>query len=141
MTFSYNDSELSSDLNRVRRLIGDVSSTSAEFSDEEVEFFIDEGNNIYGAVALAAHSLAAKYADKVTKSVGELSISLSDKYEHFKSLAIKFEGLADLKGSPQIYAGGISKSDKDNREADSDRTEPDFYRGEFDFEGISSTNG
>ncbi len=142
MTFTYASTNLTTDLAKVRRLIGDTSSASAEFTDEEVTFFIGEEGTIYGAASIACESLAAKYAKKVDKSAGDLRISLSHKYEHFKGLAEKFRLDAKTKGAPSLYAGGISVSDKDTQESDSDRVDPDFYKGQFDYSGttISSTN-
>ena len=35
----------------------------------------------------------------------------------------------------KVYAGGISISDKDDRRADTDRVQPRFKRGQFDFPG------
>lgn len=141
MTFTYASTSLTTDLAKVRRLIGDTSSGSAEFTDEEVNFFIGEEGTIYGAASLACESLAAVYADKVDKSAGDLSISLSHKYEHYKTLGEQFRVTAKSKGAPALYAGGISVSDKDTQESDSDRVTPDFYKEQFDYQGttISST--
>lgn len=139
--FSYNSDDLSTSLNQVRRLIGDVNSTSAEFSDDEVNFFVDAESNIYGASAMACRSLSAKYAVAVDKAVGDLKISLSDKYEHYRKLTQDFELKALKKGAPTIYGGGTSRSDKTSRGNDSDRTPNAFVRNQNDFSGTNSLVG
>lgn len=141
MAFTYN-SDVSSDLNKVRLLISDTNSTSALFDDAEINTFIALESNIFGAASIACESLAAVYAQKVNKTVGKLKIDLSDKYEHYRGLADKYRGLSKTKGTPQLFAGGISKASKDTYEADTDRVEPSFYRDMHDYDGsvISSTN-
>lgn len=137
MTWTYNNADLTTSLNRVRRLIGDVNSTSPLFTDEEINFYIDENASIYSAAAIACQSLAAEYADAVTKSVGPLSITMSDKFKHYNSLASQFTVQASQTGTPQLYAGGISKADKLTKEQDTDRDEPWFSRDMDDY--IEST--
>ncbi len=133
--FTYNDADLTTDLNKVRRLVGDVNSTSPEFQDEEMNFFIDEEANIYSAAALACTNLAVRYAQHIDKSLDGFSLSASQKYEHYKELAAEYTAKAKVKGTPQVYSGGISVSDKTTIEADTDIPTPDFYRGQFDYPG------
>jgi len=40
-------------------------------------------------------------------------------------------------GTGKLYAGGISKSDKDTREADTDRVDPRFQRDQFRMSGTA----
>ena len=50
-------------LDKVRLLIGDTDATTAELSDDEVNFFITErASNIYLSAADCCDALAAKYA-------------------------------------------------------------------------------
>lgn len=139
MTFTYSSTNLTTDLAKVRRLIGDTASATAEFTDEEINFYIDTESNIYGAASVACGSLAAKYASKVNKTVGKLKIDASDKYKHFKELSESYKAKAKVKGAPTLYAGGISVADKDSQKADSDRVEPAFYRDMGDYLTESST--
>lgn len=137
--FTYNSDDLSTDLNKVRRLINDVNSTSAQFQDEEISFFIDTESNIYGAASIACEALAAKYGGQVDKAVGDLKISLGQKYDHYRGLADKYNIRAKQKGAVQLYGGGISKADKLTQESDTDRVEPAFYKDMFDYETDIST--
>ena len=137
MTWTYTSSSgVSTDRDKIRLLIGDVSSSAAKtFNDEELTFFGDEGGNVYGGAAIACEAFAAYYADQVSKSVGSLRIDLSNRHDHFIKQANEFQTRAasGSVGTPQLYAGGLSISDKDTVEADTDRVQPDFYRGQDDF--------
>ena len=140
--FSYNDSDLSTDLNKVRRLIGDVNSTAGLFSDEEIEFFISEEANIYGAAAVACESLSAKFASGVSKTVGKLKINLQQKFDHYEKLSETFKTKSKTKGGIQLFAGGISQAQKDSEESNTDRVAPSFARDFMDFPGTGlSENG
>lgn len=138
--WTFNPDDMTTDLNKVRRLIGDVSSTAPLFQDEEIDFFTSSETNVFGAASLACESLAGLYAAQVNKQVGPLRLDASQKYDHFRDLAGRYAVLAKSKGSPQIYAGGISVSDKDTQEADTDRDAPYFKRGWDDFAGTTLTS-
>jgi len=140
MTFSYNDADLSTDLNKVRRLINDVNSSSPFFTDEEVGFFIDQDSNIFGAASIACRALATRFASGVSKSVGKLSISLEQKFDHYDALSTQYASLATSKGAPQVFAGALTKTQKNTLESNTDRVEPAFYRDMFDFVGRVSSS-
>jgi len=135
VSFTYNPNDLTTNLNQLRNLIQDVSSTAPEFQDAEIDFYNDQSSSIYSAAMLASNVLSMKYAQEVDKTVGKLKLAASKKSEHYKDMASEFKLMAEEKGSQQLYAGGISISDKDTVEADTDRVEPDFSKGMFDFEG------
>lgn len=62
MAFTYSADNLSTDLAKVRRLIGDTDSTNALFTDAEVLYFISTGGSVYMAAALATRAIAASKA-------------------------------------------------------------------------------
>ena len=133
--FSYNDSDLTTDLNQVRLLIQDTSSTDAQFSDEEIGFFIDTESNVHAAARAGCLALAAKTATAVSKTVGELKIELQQKHEHYLSLAAQYKDAAATKGSVQLFAGGLTQSGKEAERADTDRVDPKFIRDQDQFPG------
>ena len=139
--FSYNDSDLSTELNQVRLLIEDTNSTSVLFSDEEIEFFISQEANIYGAAAVACESLQAKFAGGVSKTVGKLSIELQQRVAHYKDLAETYKAKSKMKGGIQLFAGGLSESQKDAVNSNTDRVQPDFFRDMMDFPGTGTNQG
>ena len=80
MTYSGNPSP--SDRDTVRFLIGDT--TVPEFlTDEEIDWCLIEEVNIYLAGALCCESIAARLAQEIDKSVGDISVQLSQKYAHY----------------------------------------------------------
>lgn len=115
----------------VRLNVGDTDNDALQFTDAEIAFFLSQGAaNVLVASIGAAHALAAKYARRVDKAVGDLRISYSHLQKHYAELAGRLE--YDLAKSPaggSPYAGGISIADKDSNRADTDRPRPDFYRG------------
>lgn len=133
--FSYNDSDLSTELNQVRRLIGDVNSTGVLFSDEEIGFYIDQEANIYGAASVACESLQAKFAGGVSKTVGKLSIELQQRVTHYKDLAETYKAKSKMKGGIQLFAGGLSISQKEAERSNTDRVDPSFRRDFMDLPG------
>ena len=62
MTFTYSNTNVSSELARVRLLIADTDSTNALFTDEEIAFFLDDGGSVYMAAAVANRAIAATRA-------------------------------------------------------------------------------
>jgi len=131
MTFTYaSTAPASSDRSYIRLRIGDTSSGSARFSDEELDAFLSVESNKYLAAAVAAESLMALYATKVDKSVGRLRISMQQASGHFSKLAMRLRAEASMRVAP--YAGGISIADKQDQNADTDRVNPSFSMGQYD---------
>ena len=110
----------------VRLLLKDTSSGSALYSDAEITFFLTHyRNNIWRAASGAAQGLSAREAE--SKSVGDLAIAGFGK--SWRELAAEYRLHADSHVS--LYAGGISVSDKQDAEADTDRVQPAFTRTLF----------
>lgn len=61
MAFTY-DVTLSTDLAKVRRLVGDTDSANALFTDAEMNFFITAGGSMYMAAAMAVRAIASSKA-------------------------------------------------------------------------------
>ena len=131
MSFSYaSTNAASSSLSWVRLRLGDTSSGSARFQDEEINAMVSVEGNKYLGAAVLAESAAALYATRVDKTVGRLSISYQQASDHFTRLAIRLRHELNMRAAP--YAGGISVADKDAVEADTDRVQPAFSMGQFD---------
>jgi len=110
----------------VRLLLKDLTSATALYADAEIGFFLTHhGNNVWRAAASAAQGLSARTAE--SKSVGDLAISGFGK--SWRELAIEYNLHADR--HVVSYAGGLSISDKDRQEDDTDRVQPAFTRTLF----------
>lgn len=110
----------------VRLLLKDLTSGSPLYADAEIAFFLTHhNNNVWRAAASAATGLSAREAE--SKSVGDLSISGFGK--SWKDLAAEYRRHAD--SHVVSYAGGLSISDKQMAETDTDRVRPAFTRTLF----------
>jgi hypothetical protein len=127
----------------VRLYIGDISTSTASelFSDGEIDFFVAEYANSALAAAAAVKSIigtsrAKTVAGAVSKQVGDLKLDygnidvagiLTGKAKQLRVLGVR-------KVKP--YAGGISESDKDATESDTDLDNYHFRIGQFDHPGL-----
>lgn len=133
MTWSYNPA-LSTNLDRVRFLIGDTNTNDQLLANEEITWILTQQSDVYSAAAFACRGLQAKYARKATKSVGDLSIQWAEIANNFRDLHRELTALASRFGMvPTPYVGGISMSDKDFEEQDTDRAEPYYRVGLHDY--------
>lgn len=137
MAWTYTNDPTNVQLDAVRLLIGDVDGDDPQLTDEELNYFVAvEGNTISAAIA-AARALMSLFARKVDKAVGDLKVSYSQRHGHYKDLVTRLEtrqGTKDI----QVYAGGISASDKRTTEEDSDRVKPAFSRDQHRHPGVET---
>jgi hypothetical protein len=134
MSWTYASSNAgSSDLSWVRMRVGDCTSGDQLLQDEEIEANLSEMGDKYFAAARSARSISAWFSRRVQKSIGKLSISCQQASESYERLAVQLEMEGGFRATP--YCGGISVSDKENVESDSDRVLPQFYLGQTDIPG------
>lgn len=138
MSFSYSGNPGASDLDQVRFLIQDTDSTDAEFTNEEINSVLSSLSAPQAAISLVDR-LIAKYARKASnKKVGDLSIDYSQRIDALKALKKALQNdvtLGNMSGA--IYAGGISKDDKDTDLDDTDLVQPAFRIGMHDNPGTA----
>ena len=123
MTWTYS-SPASGDRDKVRTYIGDTDTNDQLLSDEQITYALEEEATIRAASALAAEWIAALFSRKADKSVGDLSISYSQRAQQYMALAAGLRSRSARAVLP--YFGGISQTTKDTREADTDRVKPAF---------------
>ncbi|GIV81724.1 MAG: hypothetical protein KatS3mg051_1188 [Anaerolineae bacterium] len=126
MTWTYSGDPAASSRDAVRFLIGDTDTNDQQITDEEIAWLLAQNGNTYVAAAAACESIAAKYARNVDASVDSARVDASQRQAHYLALAKKLRSRAAYAAVP--FAGGISESDKDTREDDTDRVEPAFTR-------------
>ncbi len=104
---AYGGDPSASSRDAVRFLIGDTDTTTALLGDDEVDFCLtEEGSNIYRAAALAAETLASEYANKRSKSVGNLSIQYGDLVQRMEAKAKMLRKRAKTKVPVEVYSAG-----------------------------------
>lgn len=132
MTWSYTLANLTlMQHDAVRWFIGDTDTNYPQLQDEEINFALTLRGNAYGAAALSASALAAKYSRLVNMSADGVSSQNAQKATAYKTLAEEYARKEAINYAIP-YAGGISISDMQTIMSNPDRV-PDIFRfGMFD---------
>lgn len=141
MTWTYNSTDISTSLARVRLMIGDTDTNDQQLTDEEINYWVNNSGGVVWAAANAAESLAAEYARRVDKSIGPASLQVSQRQKHYHDLAASLRAKAAVYSGIEPYVGGTVVSTKDELEDDTDRVEPSFARGWGDYPGTGRFTG
>ena len=138
MAWAYSGNPSSSDKDAVRFLVGDTNTADQLVTDEEITWALTEGG-VYYAAATVARSIAASFSRRVDFEVSkDLKVFYAKAAGNYNTLADKYAAKAS-RVSAMPYAGGISVSDKETQEADTDRVEPVFSKTDFmDNEGSAT---
>ena len=140
MTWTYTGDPATNARDSVRFLIGDTDTNDQLLNDDEIAWLNKEvtgsttaTTGLYGAAYRACITIASKFSREADKSVGDLSISAQQKATAYRALSKELKGLASQTGAtPTPYAGGISVSDKQSNQEDSDIYQAWFESGQFD---------
>lgn len=126
--------ELTDDVSKVRFALGDTDVENPLLSDEEITAKIAEGASILMTSAELADSIAARYARRVSISIDGASFSYGELSRSYSALAQRLRARATNEdgglGSPVVT--GISISDMDAVDANTDRVPSQFKIGQFD---------
>lgn len=132
MTFTYNAASITTDLAKVRLMIGDKDSADPLLQDEEINYFLSLNADPTRAAALAARAIAGNFSKLADKSVESVSVKYSQKAEGYFKLANHLESQSALTGRMAgPSATGIRISQIDAANAQSDRPAPDVQKGMF----------
>jgi hypothetical protein len=136
----YGNQPASNNTDALKFLVGDQSTSSSLelLSTAECNYLLGKWGSPDAAAPYAAEAIAADFADKVSKSVGDLRIDAQQQFEHYTTLAGTLRRAASFTGVP--YAGGISRADKQSVELDTDRVAPAFRIGVHDNPLVGSTS-
>ena len=134
MAWTYSDPS-TSDRDAVRFLVGDTDTTDQRVTDEEIAFALSQASDdVYLAAAICARALAGKYANLVDTKFESVSSNYSDLRDNYTRLATQLERqskkfAANGLGIPA--AGGMSISEIDSVESDTDRVPSKFRRDQY----------
>lgn len=133
MTTTYSFADLATNpKDEVRFYIGDTGVGGVwNFQDEEINYVLTDWPSALFAAAALARRLAASFAGRPSKRVGDLSINYADMVKNYLALAEELEAKASTQGM-QPYTGGISHADKEGVASDTDRVAPPFRLKQFD---------
>ena len=137
MSATYTNDPANRPIDRVRLEIDDRDTTveaNALLTDEEIQYYIDTHSNVLLAAAAAADQLAAKFAgDPKTKKVGPLDIDYGEgRSATFKAVAMRLRAQVSRRGGANLFAGGLSESEKVTENAKADKVQPRFTIGQDD---------
>lgn len=111
--------------NQIRFLVRDTNVAKKLFYDEEIDWTYTVEANVFCAAAALCESLAVASGNIGKKKVGELSIEYSPKMYRDLAGQLRARGA----GHQVPYAGGISISDKEARQANTDWVPAAIPRG------------
>jgi len=136
MVWNYSGDPGSSDRDAIRFLIGDTDELDPLIQDEEIAWVLLENPDVRLAGAVVLRALAAKLSRQGDKRVGEVSESASQMAEAFSARADELESQAMSLALPSF--GGLSISEKETLDEDTDAVQPSFRIGQDDHPEIPS---
>lgn len=128
--WTYSGDPQNSPRDAVRMWIDDTAENQPLLMDPEIDAVLVMFPNPVRAAAQCARIVAARFAKRVSKRVGDLSISFSDLSKQYFELAAELQMTADTSLRP--YSGGISRTDKATYDQNFDRERPPFRWKQFD---------
>jgi len=126
------DPSLTTDLDKVRILIGDTVEGSMQLLDEEITGILGIQASLGRAASAACKAIASKYALQVDTKNGKLSVSASQRFKHYMELAddLSKRGSDPFDGKNYVAAGmkagGLSIQEGLNDDQDVDRVSEVF---------------
>ncbi|NIU03769.1 MAG: hypothetical protein GWN29_04945 [Gammaproteobacteria bacterium] len=125
MTWTYDSTDISTDLAKVRLEIGDTNTYDQGLTDEEINRYLGS-YSLAGATLRCAQALYAKWVRDVDRSNLGMSASRSQKLQHLRDLIEYLQARASRRASP--YIGGVSQDAKDGLDEDEDHVLPAFKK-------------
>lgn len=118
---------LSTSLDKVRALIGDVDAARPLVQDETILAVLEGTPNVYAAASIVAGVLATLGAVVVRERFGDVQTDYAA--PDYATLATTLRDQAETSASfVAPYAGGLSISEKQTAEQDTDLVRPSFTR-------------
>tara|TARA_A100001037_G_scaffold98297_1_gene89736 strand:+ start:4379 stop:4855 length:477 start_codon:yes stop_codon:yes gene_type:complete len=139
MTWTYGGDPSASALAAIRFLTGDTDTNDQLINDEEIAWTNNQvtGSDtattaLYEVAYRVMIAIASKFSRLADQSVGDLKVDMFQKATNAREQAALLKQQALREGNtPTPYAGGISVSDKEIDEENSDIVQPYFSRGQF----------
>lgn len=147
MSFSYSGDPSSSVLDAIRFEIQDTNAAAPLLDDGEIKYAIREGapstplsqGEVFAAAARCCEALARRFAAQADTQFGSIKTTYSKQAEVYAERAIELRKRAQ--GSHAPFAGGLSVSEKESRESETDRVASRFKIGQFQRGNSSSEDG
>ena len=134
MTATYTDPS-NSDNDAVRFLVGDTNVSDPKLQDEEIAFaFSQASNDTYLAAAICARAIGSKFADSLDERFENVQSNGSRISDNYYALATRLEAQSKKFGSRGLgvpVAGGLTRSDIQAADQNTDRVKPKFKQDQF----------
>lgn len=151
-TYTYSGDPSLSDTDAVRSEIRDVNSNAWLLSNEEIDFYILDENQVaatsptaltaqtlYSPAARCCEVIAQAFLQQADTQIGQLKITSTKRADQYLARALTLRDKAQSYAPP--YAGGQSQSEKENFNSDADAVPPAFTRTEWDSPYVGSQDG
>ncbi|WOZ57477.1 hypothetical protein [Pseudomonas phage vB_PseuGesM_254] len=127
----YNGDPTNNPVDRVRLIVGDIWADIEILSDADYQYFLDKNDgNVNRAAMDAARTMLFKLSRYARERTGDIEVYGSDWFKQFA------KALDDMIKNPNLsislavpYAGGISKRDMRDNDADCDNVTRSIYIG------------
>ena len=103
MTWTYDGDPMGDRKDEVRLMVGDTTETTPLMQDEEIEYLLSlhvpaTGKPAWLAAAFVCDAIAGRFARQVQQSIGSLSRSAQQMFEHYRDLAAHYRMLYNTDG-------------------------------------------
>jgi hypothetical protein len=126
MTWTFDATSVSTDLAKVRLLIGDTNSASQLLTDEIINVYLSAKDSVRLAAIDCVQTILAKIAVDVDSNAMGMSGSRSQKTSQYRDLLRDLQAMSNTEA--EVYAGGTSIADADADADDDDLIQPLFDR-------------
>lgn len=138
MTWTYDVSNITpGSISEVRLKIGDTIASDQLLQDEEIAYFQTQQVCLELVCALCCDAIMNLYSRLADSTVGSVSQTMSQKAEAYRARGFDFRRQAPI----SLGFGGISQSQKDALDDDTDAVQPVFKKGADDNPGTASDMG
>jgi hypothetical protein len=131
MANTYSSTSITTDVAKVRLLVGDTNSADWLMTDEEVSYFLSVDTDIRLVAARCCDAIRGKLARNVDRSNIQLSAQRSQVMQHYMDLAaiLRTEARGDQSEGAVAYLAGSSIAERDTQRSDSSIVQAVFQRG------------
>lgn len=129
MTWTYSGNPTESDLMALRFAIQDTVEADPQFTDEELGYLLGAaGGSVTRATVAAIETLVAKYSRQADRTVGDLSVSASQRADHYRELLAQVQGSASAGALVAPAAPAVFTAQRADYDPDGALVEPTFTR-------------
>ena len=139
MTFTWDPTDLSTELAKVRATIGDTNGDDELLTDEHINAWLAYyASDVMKASVRCVRDIIAKLSRDFDRSAVGFSGSRSQKINHYKMLLDELQ--AETGMLAEMFVGGLSKDTEQSFDTDEDYKGPSIRIGMDDYPGTKTTD-